>query len=156
MRRTLCLKFYCSPGEREGLYLHMYYVNVQQNPLCAASCVTKDIPIPPRFSSPTIFYRDANSVLSRAHLCTAAVIGSMRRTLCSKLYCSSGERKGLFTHVLRECSAEPSMRSILCLKGYSHPSPVFVAYGFLSPGKFSTLQWTVFDTPQGKLMHPAD
>ena len=28
--------------------------NVQQNPLCAASCVTKDASIPPRFS-PTIF-----------------------------------------------------------------------------------------------------
>ena len=36
------------------VYLHMYSGNVQQNLLCAASCVTKDIPIPPRFS-PTIF-----------------------------------------------------------------------------------------------------
>ena len=31
-------------------------------PLCAASCGTKDIPISPRFS-PTIFYRRANSAL---------------------------------------------------------------------------------------------
>ena len=36
--------------------------NVQQNPLCAAFCVTKDLHISPRFS-PTIFHRDANSVL---------------------------------------------------------------------------------------------
>ena len=38
--------------KRKGLYSG----NVQQNPLCAASCVTKDIPISPRFS-PTFFYR---------------------------------------------------------------------------------------------------
>ena len=46
--------------------------------------VTKDIPISPRFS-PTIFYHDANSVLLQV-LCTAVIIGSMRRTLCSKLF----------------------------------------------------------------------
>ena len=40
--------------EREGLYNG----NVQQSPLCAVSCVTKDNPISPRFS-PTKFYRDA-------------------------------------------------------------------------------------------------
>ena len=44
------------------VYLHMYNGNVQQNPLCAASCVTKDLPISPRFS-PTVFHRVANSVL---------------------------------------------------------------------------------------------
>ena len=80
--------------EREGLYNG----NVQQNSLCAASCVTssKDIPVSPRFS-PTFFYPDANSVLLRAHLCSAVdskpcvrnwhkLIGFMRRTLCSKLF----------------------------------------------------------------------
>ena len=41
--------------ERKGLYNG----NVQQNPLCAASCVTKETPISPRFS-PTFFYRRAN------------------------------------------------------------------------------------------------
>ena len=65
------------------VYLHIYNGNVQQNPLCAASCVTKDLPISLRIS-PTIFNRDANSVLLRAHLCTA--VGSMCRTLCSKLF----------------------------------------------------------------------
>ena len=58
---------------------------VQQNSLCAASCVTKDIHISPRFS-PAFFYRDANSVLLLAHICTAVIIRSMRRTLCSKLF----------------------------------------------------------------------
>ena len=67
--------------EPEGLYNG----NVQQNPLCAASCVTKDIPISPRLS-PTIFYREANSVLLLAHLRTTVLIGSMRRTLCSQLF----------------------------------------------------------------------
>ena len=79
MRRKSCVRN-CS-REREGLYNG----NVQQNSSCAASCVTKDIPISPRFS-PTIFYRDANPVLLLAHLCTAVLMGSMRRTLCSKLF----------------------------------------------------------------------
>ena len=35
-------------------YLHMYYGNVQQYPLCAASLFTKDLPIAPPFSL-TIF-----------------------------------------------------------------------------------------------------
>ena len=80
MRRKPCVRI-CS-RKREGLFNG----KVQQNPLCAASCVTKDIHISPRFS-PAFFYRDANSVLLRAiaHLCTAVLIRSMRRTLCSKL-----------------------------------------------------------------------
>ena len=50
-------------GERVIVYLHMYSGNVQQNPLCVeSSCVTKVFSMFPRFS-PTIFYRDANSVL---------------------------------------------------------------------------------------------
>ena len=80
MRRKPCVRK-CS-RKLEGLYNG----NVQQNPLCAASCVTKDVHISPRFS-PAFFYRDANSVLILAHLCTAVLIGSsMRRTLCSKLF----------------------------------------------------------------------
>ena len=54
------------------VYLHiMYNGNVQQNPLCVESCVTTEFSTSPRFS-PTIFDPDANSVLLRAHLCTAA------------------------------------------------------------------------------------
>ena len=54
----------------------MYNGNVQQNPLCIESCVTKKFFTSPLFSS-TIFDPDANSVLLRAHLCTA--VDSMRR-----------------------------------------------------------------------------
>ena len=56
--------------------LHMYNGNVQQNPLCVEYCVTEEFSMSPRFSS-TIFDPDANSVLLRAHLCTA--VESMRR-----------------------------------------------------------------------------
>ena len=49
----------------------MYDGNVQQNPLCVESCVTKIFSMSPLFS-PTIFDPDANSVLLRAHLCPAA------------------------------------------------------------------------------------
>ena len=79
MRRKPCVRN-CS-RKREGLFNG----NVQQNPLYAASCVTTDFHISPRFS-PAFFYRDANSVLLLAHLCTAVLIRSMRRTLCSKLF----------------------------------------------------------------------
>ena len=79
MRRKLCVRN-CS-RKREGLYNG----NVQQNPLCAASCVTKNINISPQFS-PSFFYRDANSVLLLAQLCTAVLIRSIRRTLSSKLF----------------------------------------------------------------------
>ena len=49
-----------------SIYTYMYHGNVQQkNPLCAASCVTKNMF--PRFSR-TIVYRDANSAISRVHL----------------------------------------------------------------------------------------
>ena len=54
----------------------MYNGNVQQNPLCVESCVTKKFSMSPLFSS-TIFDPDANSVLLREHLCTA--VDSMRR-----------------------------------------------------------------------------
>ena len=70
--------------------LHMYNGNVQQNPLCVESCVTKEFSMSPRFSS-TIFDPDANSVLLRAHLCTA--VYSMRRKPCVQ-NCSR-KREGL-------------------------------------------------------------
>ena len=95
--------------ESVKVYLHMYNGNVQQNLQRVESCVinpvfeivqesvkvyttgmssrilyaqhpiTKNLHISPRFSPP-IFYHDANSVRLLAHL------GSMRRTLCSKLF----------------------------------------------------------------------
>ena len=62
--------------ESVKVYLPMYNGNVQQNPLCVKSCVTKEFSTSPLLSS-TIFDPDANSVLLRAHLCTA--VDSMRR-----------------------------------------------------------------------------
>ena len=56
--------------ESVKVYLHMYNGNVQQNPLCVESCVTKEFSISPRLWR-TIFDPNANSVLLRAHLCTA-------------------------------------------------------------------------------------
>ena len=72
--------------------LHMYNGNIQQNPLCVKSCVSKEFSIPPRFS-PTILDPDANSLLLRAHLCTAAD-SNMRRKPCVR-NCSR-EREGLY------------------------------------------------------------
>ena len=57
--------------ESVKVYLHMYNGNLQQNPLCMETRVTKEFHISPLFS-PTMFDPDANSVLLRAHLCTAA------------------------------------------------------------------------------------
>ena len=104
--------------ESVKVYLYMHNGNVQQNPLCVESCVTKEFSISPRLS-PTMFDPDENSVLLRAglctavdsmcrepfvrncsreceglysghvlleYLCTAVLIGSTRRTLCSKLF----------------------------------------------------------------------
>ena len=63
-RHFLCgaLLWNCSSAERECLSKRTYNGNVQKNPLSAASCITKGLPIAPRFS-PTIFYRDAISAL---------------------------------------------------------------------------------------------
>ena len=71
-------------------------------------------------------------MLFRAHFCAALLTGSMSRTLCSKML--SEEREDLSTHVQRECSAEPFMRSIQ----FFHLSPI-LAYEFLSRLNFSTL-----------------
>ena len=65
--------------ESVRVYLYMHNGNVQQNPPCVESCVTKDISISPQLS-PTMFDPDANSVLLRAHLCTA--VDFMRRKPC--------------------------------------------------------------------------
>ena len=73
--------------------LHMHNGNVQQNPPCVESCVTKEISISPQLS-PTMFDPDANSVLLRAHLCTA--VDFMCRKPCVRN--RSRERKGLYNN----------------------------------------------------------
>ena len=102
-------------------YLHMYNGNAQQYPLCAASCVTKDLLISPRLS-PTTFYRDENSVLLRAHLCTAVLIDSMRRILNSKLLIRSALRS-IYTCTTKTfsrtlCAQHPVSSRTLCAQ---HP-----------------------------------
>ena len=105
------------------------------NPLCAASCVTKNIS--PRFS-PTVFYRDANSGLLRAHLCTA-----VSKALCAEpcvLNCSLGEREGLCTHMYNGNIQKNSLCVESCVT-VSHLSP-FLACVFSSRGNFTTLTST--------------
>ena len=77
--------------ESVKVYIHMYNGNVQQNPLCVESCVTKEFYVSPRLSR-TIFDPDTNSVLFRAHVSTA--VDSMRRKSCVR-NCSR-EREGLY------------------------------------------------------------
>ena len=60
----------------------MYDGNVQQNPLCVESCVTEKFSMSPLFSS-MIFDHDANSVLLRAHLCTAVDSMCRKKKLCT-------------------------------------------------------------------------
>ena len=94
------------------VYPHMYNANVQQNPLCVESCVTKEFSMSPRFSA-AFFYPDANSVLLRAQHCTA--VDYAQKTMCSKLF------KKTWRSIQRECPAEPLKRSILRCK-FSTPT----------------------------------
>ena len=80
--------------ESVKVYLHTYNGNVQQNPLCVESCVTKEFSISSRLWR-TTFDPDANSVLLRAHLCTA--VDSMRRKPCVRN--RSREREGLYNGI---------------------------------------------------------
>ena len=61
----------CSKESVKGCTTKMF-----SRTLHAQQPVTKNLHISPRFS-PTILYRDANSVLLLAHLCTAVLIASI-------------------------------------------------------------------------------
>ena len=103
-------------GESVKVYLHMYNGNVQQNPLCVESCVTKEFSMSPLFSSRTLD-PVASSVLLRAHLCTA--VDSMRRKPCVR-NCSR-KREGLFNGNVQQnplCAAS-------CVTKDIHISPRF-------------------------------
>ena len=120
--------------ESVKVYLDMHNGNVQQNPLCVESCVTNGFSNSPRLS-PRMFDPDANSVLLRAHLCTA--VDFICREACVR-NCSR-EHKGLYNGNVQQnplCAAS-------CFTKDIHLSPV-LAYVFLSPGKPSTVQCTVF------------
>ena len=115
--------------ESMKVYLHMHNGNVQQNPLCVESCVTKELSISPRFS-PTIFDPDANSVLLRAHLCPAVDSKPSVRN-CSR------EREGLYNGNIQQnslcaasCVITPSLPgSILChsISPRQHPVPLHLS-----------------------------
>ena len=99
------------------VYLHMYNGNVQQSPLCVESCVTQEFSISLRLWR-TIFDPDANSVLFRAHLCTA--VDSMHR----KPYVRncSREREGLYNGNVQQnplCAASCVTKDILISPGLS-------------------------------------
>ena len=97
------------------VYLHMYSGNVQQNPLRVESCVTSGFSISPRLS-PTMFDPDANSVLLRAHLCTA--VDFMCRKACVRN--RSRERKGLHNGNVQQnplCAASCFTKDIPSLPG---------------------------------------
>ena len=97
------------------VYLHMHNGNVQQNPLYVESCVTNGFSISPRLS-PTMFDPDANSVLLRAHLCTA--VDFMCRKACVR-NCSR-ERKGLYNGNVQQnpvCAASCFTKDIPSLPG---------------------------------------
>ena len=93
--------------ENVKVYLHMYNGNVQQNPLRVKPCVTEEFSISPRFSS-TIFDPDANSVLLRAHLCTA--VDSMHRKPCIRNCSRKDERSINRTLFSNRCAAESNYR----------------------------------------------
>ena len=103
--------------ESVKLSIHMHNGNVQQNPLRVESCVTNGSSIS-RPLSPTMFDPDANSVLLRAHLCTA--VDFMCRKACVR-NCSR-ERTGLYngnvllTHLYTAAVLIDSMRRSLCSK----------------------------------------
>ena len=103
--------------ESVNVYLHMHNRNVQQNPLSVESCVTNRYSISPRLP-PTMFDPDANSVLLRAHLCTA--LDFMCRQTCVR-NCSR-ERKGLYNgnvllaHLYTAAVLIGFMRRTLCSK----------------------------------------
>ena len=99
--------------ESVKVYLHMYNGNVQQNPPCVESCVTKEFSISLRFS-PTIFDPDTNSALLRAHLCPAVDSKSCVQN-CSR------EREGLYNGNAQQ----NSLCSILCHSISPRFSPTF-------------------------------
>ena len=97
--------------ESVKVYLHMHNENVQQNPLCVEFCVTNGFSISPRLS-PTMFDPHANSVLLRAHLCTA--VDFMCRKACVRN--SSRESKGLYNGNVLLTHLYTAARRTLCSK----------------------------------------
>ena len=100
--------------ESVKVYLDMYNGNVQQNPLCVESCVTKEFPISPRFS-PTVFDPDANSVLLTSTPLYRSRLYA-QKTLGSKLFKRKVCTAGMSSRIL--CAQHPvSLRIFPVLPG---------------------------------------
>ena len=129
-----------------SIYLDMYNGNVQQNPLCVESCVSREFSISPRFS-PTFF-------IPMQIQCSLEHTFVQQWTLWAE--------NPVFEIVLESvkfCTTGVSSRTLYAQHPMSlriFPSLPESRLRFSSPGKFGTLQCTVFDTLQPKLMHPAD
>ena len=112
------------------VYLQMHSGNVQQNPLCVESCFTKEYSISP-CSRQRCLIPMKIQYYSYEH--TFVQQYSMRRQpwvrMCSR------ERQGMHNGNVQQ--------NPLCATSCSHLSPV-LAYVFLSRGKSSTVQCTVF------------
>ena len=129
MHRALRSKLLIS-RKSVNLFLHIHV----QRECSAEQTLYAQHPVPLRTSLPgsrlRFYIRDANSVLFRPHLCTAVLVGSMRRTLCSKLFIGRALRSIYTSYIQREYSAEPSMRRILCQ--YFPPLPVSRLHFFIA------------------------
>ena len=118
------------------VYLHMYSGNVQQNPPCVESCFTKEYPISPGSRQRCLIPMQ----LQYSYECTFV----QQQTLCA-------ENPGfeIVKESVKVCTTGMSSRLLYAQHPASlrifHLSPV-LAYVFLSPGKSSTVQCTVFYT----------
>ena len=127
--------------ESVKVYLHMYSGNVQQNPLCVESCFTKEYSISPGSCQRCLIPMQ----IQYEHTFV------QQQTLCA-------ENPGfeIVQESVKVCTTGMSSRTLYAqhpvLLRIFHLSPV-LAYVFLSPGKSSTVQCTVFYTLQPKLMH---
>ena len=85
-QKTLCAEnpvFDIVRDESVKVYLHMYDGNIQQNPLCVESCVTKKFSIFLQFS-PTVFDPDASTLTSIPLYSSSRLYA--QKTLCSKSF----------------------------------------------------------------------
>ena len=107
----------------------------------------------PRANSLLLRAHLCTAVLLLAHLCTAVLIGSMHRSLYSKLS-MMGAWRAIYTYVQRECSTDPSIGRALCDWGVFHLSSV-LANDFWSPCTFSALTSTPLysTTPTSKSLY---
>ena len=141
-RHFLCgvLLCNCSSAERGGLFRHnTCTTGIFTRTLYAQHPVSLRI-FPSLPGSHLRFFIAMQIQYSYDRTFVQHAVNSMSRILCVR-NCSRRS-------VRRECPAESLMRNIVC-RGYFHLSKV-LAYDFLSPDKFCTLQCTVFDTLQPK------